>query len=99
MQVVIEISEEQYNALCMRGVIVLESQLPSFLKALRKGTVLPKDHGDLIDADMTLELLCMDKCRVRPSECPFTLPCNAKHIIDKMKEHPVVPATKRQVNN
>lgn len=49
MQIVIEIPEEQYDALCMRGVFVLESQLPSFLKVLRNGTPLPKGHGDLID--------------------------------------------------
>ena len=51
MQVVIEIPEEQYDALCMKGVFALESQLPSFLKVLRNGTPLPKGHGDLIDRD------------------------------------------------
>lgn len=49
MQIVIDIPDEQYNALCMKGVFILESQLPSFLKVLRNGTPLPKGHGDLID--------------------------------------------------
>lgn len=58
MQVVIEISEERYNALCMRGVVVLESQLPAFLKALRNGTILPEGHGDLVDRSQALRTDC-----------------------------------------
>ena len=54
LQIVIKLSKEQYDALCMKGVVVLESQLPSFLYALRRGIVLPKGHGRLIDVSNLL---------------------------------------------
>lgn len=86
MQIVIDIPEETYEK-CKR----IGDMNDTLFEAIRKGIVLPPDHGDLIDAGMVIELLCMDKCTVRPNECPWSVPCGARYVVDKIAEHAIVP--------
>lgn len=55
MQIVIEISEEEYQTYINHTEAILDSSIPlvhqDLLRAVINGTPLPKDHGRLIDAD------------------------------------------------
>ena len=52
MQIVIEISEESYNKLMQKSMLMSASAIDEAVDAIKKGRVLPKGHGDLIDRDM-----------------------------------------------
>lgn len=49
MQIVIDIPEEIYNELKTHPLF--SSDMPTIERAIKNGTILPKGHGDLIDAD------------------------------------------------
>lgn len=56
MQIVIDISEREYNKLMSRFIDEHTIFLP-YECAIRKGTPLPKGHGRLIDADEAIKTL------------------------------------------
>lgn len=49
MNVVIDISEESYKALC--NGCMLPPYVENVVRGIKNGTPLPKEHGRLIDAD------------------------------------------------
>ncbi len=51
MQIMIEISEESYNKLMQKSMLMSASAIDEAVDAVKKGMVLPKGHGDLIDRD------------------------------------------------
>ena len=51
MQIVIDISEEEYNLIKMKSYIKIGGVLSQAEWLIIKGTPLPKGHGRLIDAD------------------------------------------------
>lgn len=51
MRIVIDIPEETYNEVCWRGLSLCPRGKEELVKAIKKGTPLPKGHGRLIDAD------------------------------------------------
>lgn len=56
MKVVIDIDENLYTRLFDNGDIDAVDMLKAYV-AIRKGTVLPKNHGRLIDADAFIAML------------------------------------------
>ena len=63
MQIVIDIPDSLYENI----LICWENIHPKVWKILKDGTVLPKNHGRLIDADETLKKHCVDLCKEKPS--------------------------------
>lgn len=53
MQIVINISEQVYNNIC----VIADIDGSPALKAIKNGTVLPKGHGRLKDIDQILDKL------------------------------------------
>ena len=51
MQIVIDIPEELYDRLIIKGKDISEEETSTILDIIADGTVLPKGHGRLIDAD------------------------------------------------
>lgn len=51
MQIVIEISEDTYKKLTQKSMLMSASAIDEAVDAVKKGIVLPKGHGDLIDRD------------------------------------------------
>ncbi len=54
MKILIEISEESYNKLMQKSMLMSASAIDEAVDAIKKGIVLPNGHGDLIDADETI---------------------------------------------
>jgi hypothetical protein len=52
MQILIEISEDAYNKLTQKSMLISASAIDEAVDAVKKGIVLPKGHGDLVDRDM-----------------------------------------------
>ena len=71
MQIAIEISEDDYKRIVKEGITVLGSDADIALleRALENGTVLPKWHGRLIDADAFIDGLRDASKKQRYNEC------------------------------
>lgn len=50
-EIVIKISEETYKEVCRVGLALCPRDKENLIKAIKKGTPLPKGHGDLKDAN------------------------------------------------
>ena len=61
MQMVIEISEEAYNKLMQKSMLMSASAIDEAVDAIKKGVVLPKGHDDLIDRGLLRERINEDK--------------------------------------
>lgn len=57
MKILIEISEESYNKLMQKSMLMSASAIDEAVDAVKKGRVLPKSHGRLIDANEAIELV------------------------------------------
>ena len=57
MQIVINISEETYKAVCNR--CMLPPDVESVVQGIKDGTPLPKGHGDLKDSDDLIHAFVM----------------------------------------
>lgn len=55
MQIVIKISEESYNKLMQKSMLMSASAIDEAVDAVKKGMVLPKGHGILIDVNDLLD--------------------------------------------
>ena len=55
MQIVIEIDEELKHSINAKGLFLNPHEKISLIDAINNGTVLPKGHGRLIDADVVKE--------------------------------------------
>lgn len=70
MRIVIDISEEKYDVIKSDLYNTFSAEMKEWgLEAIRKGTPLPKGHGDLIDRN---SILC-DDCSCE--QCGHTLEC------------------------
>lgn len=76
MQIVIDISEEDYE-----NCIKYDALTSNIYKAIQKGTLLPKGHGRIIDIDKVLE----EMKATRTYDIPFALE-RVKPIIEADKE-------------
>jgi len=56
IELVVKISEDSYKATCNGWM--LPSDVENVIQGIKKGTILPKGHGRLIDAD-AFERRCM----------------------------------------
>ena len=61
MRIVIDISEETYNEVCWRGLSLCPRGEEELVKAIKKGTPLPKGHGDLIDVNRKITVPIYDE--------------------------------------
>ena len=52
MQILIEISEESYNKLMQKSMLMSASAIDEAVDAVKKGIVLSNGHGDLVDRGM-----------------------------------------------
>lgn len=53
LKIVIELSEDSYKATCNGSM--LPPDVENVVNAIKNGTILPKGHGRLIDADELLD--------------------------------------------
>ena len=59
MQIVIDIDEYLYKTIKTLGIVVEDGDAVAVSEAIQNGTLLPKGHGRLIDADkLKVELEC-----------------------------------------
>lgn len=65
MQIVIDISEEEYAAILGNADIIRKRKKNTLEEAVLSGTPLPKGHGRLIDADALGE---KEKCYLNEDE-------------------------------
>ena len=90
MKILIEISEDAYNKLMQKSMLMSASAIDEAVDAVKKGLVLPK-HGRLIDADrgdLQSELFTFTRYTAI-DEAPYE---DATSVIDKAPT--VVPAEK-----
>ena len=98
MQIVIDVSEEEYDAIKAGRSVFLTAQRGGgktitidLIKAVRNGIPLPKGHGRLIDADAatkTVQTFEDAFCVCCSSTGGVTIACTAPTIIDADKEVP-----------
>lgn len=78
MQIVIDIDENVLTKLFnndTKDYAIVNDDLFAIAKAIRKGTLLPKGHGRLIDADNTISKICGSSCGCHFEECGYDEPC------------------------
>jgi hypothetical protein len=74
MQVVINISEEDYEGLKKKDEFN-DMYLNHYEKLIVHGTPLPKGHGRLVDADKAISKICGSACGCHLEECGYDKPC------------------------
>lgn len=71
MQIVIDIDENVFTRLFDNGVDTSSEDRDAIDRAVRNGTVLPKEHGRLIDADKILYFRCSSNVLDCPKSYDF----------------------------
>ena len=77
MQIAIDISKEDYEWIKQASTRITY-YYPSTLriyKAIANGTLLPKGHGALKDADVIISEICGSSCGCHLEECGHDKPC------------------------
>lgn len=74
MRILIDIDDDLYTRLFDNGDEYVADMRRACV-AIRKGTVLPKGHGRLIDADEAIQRLCGKSCGCTLEECGYEVPC------------------------
>ena len=86
MKLIIDIDENLYIRLFDNGVDNYDDAV-DMAKAIRKGTLLPKGHGRLIDADKTISKICGNSCGCHFEECGHDEPCFS---VTRIKSAPTI---------
>ena len=81
MQIVIEISEESYNKLMQKSMLMSASAIDEAVDAIKKGRVLPK-HGRLIDADAFAKKLNEVSVRQRYEDVRINRLCTVADVLE-----------------
>ena len=91
MKVIIEIDDKLYKDIQTIGIPI--GKIDYVLKSIKNGTILPKGHGRLIDADNAISKICGGSCGCHFEECGYDKPCfsvtrieSAQTIIEADKE-------------
>lgn len=71
-RIVIEVTDALYKSLMLGNQ---DPYIRAFGDCVRSGTLLPKGHGRLIDADETIRMICGKSCGCEPEECGYDVPC------------------------
>ena len=100
MKIVIDIDENLYTRLFDNGVDDCDNAV-DMAKAIRKGTPLPKGHGDLIDRGKTVKRICKvaDFMNERRENLGSPYIMAALFIQDNKEEFPtIIEADKEEEN-
>ena len=65
-------------------------------ECVRRGTVLPKGHGRLIDADVTILKICGSSCGCHLEECGHDEPCFS---VTRIKSVPTIIEANKESEN
>ena len=76
---VIKMPKEEYETI----VNSEDCGLHTLTRAVAHGTILPKGHGRLIDADKAIKLECGLSCGCNVEECGFSVPCKYVRLIQE----------------
>lgn len=84
MQIIINITEDAYNRIKSNGAIIPYYELTD---AIKQGTIFPKGHGRLIDADVFTKKVCTYQ-QTGCGDCKHSLCCpeDEPTIIEADKE-------------
>ena len=78
-EIVIKIDDELLNQVKYFCEVYLEPNAHTMsydlMRSVQNGTLLPKGHGRLIDADKTISKICGSSCGCHLEECGNDNPC------------------------
>lgn len=72
VEVVIRIPKQAYDNVSANGIIIYADEAYHIGRAIANGTVLPKGHGRLVDADKIIYHRCPDNVLDCPQSYDFT---------------------------
>ena len=73
MKIVIDIPEVTYKQVCWRGLSLCPRDSEALILSIKKGTPLPKGHGDLIDRDKLIGYIHGTKSIIATLDAPTVI--------------------------